>query len=548
MKRILIIVGAVVAVLVVAGGIAAFLFLRELSLPGEATARFVPASAPVYISVNLRPGIGQLRLARDVLNQLQTDDFIDKRDELLDDLEDETGIHFLDDVSSWIGVDLSLAVLSIDRDQTEWVLLAQVSDLNSAEDFVEDLVDYFEDEFFTEFDSDSGREVDLWVADDEDIAIGLTEDYLLIADGEDTIEDMVENIESPPTRSLADSEAFVQAQQSLPGARVLFMFLQADEALEALEEELDPYGDNELFREALRNAPEYMAASASFVDDGIRFDVIGDPIGDFIFDTDSRIESPEVLPSDTVVLLSMVGLDEAWQEGMDALEEADPYVWEDFEELLDEFKEETDVDLEGDVIDSLSGELALALLPSDLDFLAGDFDEFGLVEALLLFGVDDPEEILDALDSIVDLLEDEGIDVDRSSLGGDELVTAKMDDDSLERYEPGYVVTDEWAVVGSNVDGLEAFHDALSGEADSLRSNPEFGRLIGFAPEPLHLLLYADVANMLEMVEDALDADARADYRNDVEPYVEQLGALLVSGSMTEEKMRFSMVLTLRDE
>ena len=537
--------------MVVAAVVAAaiFLFLRTLSHPDEATARFVPPSAAAYVSINLRPGISQLRTARNVMDRFLTDDLLDRRDELLDDLEDETGIHFLDDVTPWLGTDLSLILLSFDPDRPEWVILAQVRDRSGAEDFIDDLVDYFEEESYTEFDSGRRRGVELWVAEDENLALGLTDDYLLIGDSEDTIEDMADNLESPPSRTLLDSPAFTEARDSLPADRFAFLYVQAEEALDLLEDEIDPYGDEaEAFRQARRNIPEYVAASVSFIGDGIRFDIVGEtPSSGFDFDSDNRLRSPGVLPADTLALFSMVGVDRAWEEARNSLEDLDPYAREELEEFLDDFEDETGVDLERDVIDELSGEVALALLPSDLELLADDFDEFGVVEALLLVGVEDSAGILDALDAFADLLEDEGIDIDRDSLGDYELVTMRPDDYEFEAYEPGYIATDEWAVVGSNIDGLEAFHDAASGAVETLESNPAFERIIDLAPAPLHFLIYADIAGLLEMVEEALDDEMRSDYRRDVEPFVEQLGAILMAASMTDDEMRFSVILTLRD-
>ncbi len=541
--------GLTILVVAVVAAAAVFLFLRTLSHPSEATARFVPSSAAGYVSINLRPGINQLRTARNVMDRLQTDDLSDRRDELFDDLEDETGIHFLDDVTSWLGTDISFVLLSFDPDRPEWVMLTQVRDRRGAEGFIDDFVDYFEEEFYTEFDSDSARGVDLWVADDEDLALGLTDDYLLIGDSEDTIEDMADNLESPPARPLSESPSFIEARDSLPAERFVFLYVQAEEALDLLEDEIDPYGDGaEAFRQARRNIPEYVAASASFIGDGIRFDLVGEtPSGAFDFDSDNRLRSPGVLPEDTLALLSMVGVDRVWDEARSSLEDIDPYAREEFEELLDEIEDETGVDLERDVIDELSGEVALALLPSDLEFLAGDFNEFGVVEALLLVGVEDSAGILDALDAFADLLEDEGIDVDRDSLGDYELVTVRPDDYDFQVYEPGYIVTDEWAVAGSNIEGLEAFHDAASGDVETLDSNPVFERIIDLAPAPLHFLIYADIAGMLEMVEEALDNEMRSNYRRDVEPFVEQLGAILVAGSMTDDEMRFTVILTIEE-
>ena len=152
------------AALVIAITIGVFLLLSRLSRPDEATAQFIPSSAPGYVSINLRPGVDQLNLAKEVTSLLQTDDFLEKRDDILDEVEDETDIHFLDDVKPWLGTDITLALLDVDPDAPEWVLLAQISDRYSALDFVDDLVSYLEDGFSIEFESDDRRGTELWVS------------------------------------------------------------------------------------------------------------------------------------------------------------------------------------------------------------------------------------------------------------------------------------------------------------------------------------------------------------------------------------------------
>ena len=539
----LLIVAAVVVVVVV------LLLLRGMSRPGEVTARFLPANTQVYISVNLRPGPEQMGLARKVIDRLQTDDFLDRRGDLLDDAEDETGIHFLDDVTSWIGTDVSLALLDAGADRLEWVLLAQVNDREPAVDFIDDLADYLEGELNTEFVADRRRGVDLWVAD-EDLAVALTGEYLLMADSEDTIDEMLDNLESPPSRPLGDSRAFLEARESLPSERVMFMFVQAEEVLETLVDAVGLYEEEEeeVLRQAQRNTPEYVAASASFVDNGIRFELVGEtPSRAFTLDGVNRLNSAEALPMDTLVLFSAVGVDQAWEELRDPIENLDPDSQNDFEGFLEDVEDEMGVDLERDVIDALTGEIALALLPSDLGGFLGGSPASGVVEGLLLAGVRDARSIMNALDTFADALEDEGFDIDRDSLGEYEVVTTRVDDILGGDYEPGYVVTEEWAVVGSNIGGLEAFYEAVSGEAGTLGSKAEFRELAEAAPEPLHFLLYTDIAGVLEMVEDALDDDTAKEYRRDVEPLVDQLSAFMLAVSVTDAEIRLSATLTLRE-
>ena len=537
------IVAAIVVVVVV------LLLLRGMSRPGEVTARYLPANTQVYISVNLRPGSEQMGLARKVIDRLQTDDFLDRRDDLLDEAEDETGIHFLDDVTSWIGSDVSLALLDAGPDRLEWILLAQVNDRESAVDFIEDLADFLEGELNTEFVADRRSGVDLWVAG-EDLAVALTGEYMLMADSEDTIDEMLDNLESPPSRPLGDSPEFLAARESLPAERVMFMFVQAEDVLETLVDAVGLYAEDEeeVLRQAQRNTPEYVAASASFVDNGIRFELVGEtPSRAFTLDGVNGLNSPEALPIDTLVLFSAVGVDQAWEELRDSIGNLDPDSRNDYEGFLEDVEDELGVDLERDVIDALTGEVAFALLPSDLGGLLGGGPASGVVEGLLLAGVRDAGSIMDTLDILADALQDEGFDIDRDSLGEYEVVTTRADDFPGGAYQPGYIVTEEWAVVGSNVDGLEAFYEAVSGETDTLGSKAEFRELIEAVPEPLHYLVYADIAGVLEMVEDALDADTAKEYRREVKPLVDQLSAFMLAVSVTDADIRLSATLTLHE-
>ena len=113
-----VIVVAVVAVVVVV------LFLRSLNQPGEASAKFIPHDAPFYASINFRPGLGQIDLGREVISLLETDKLIDVRDDFLEQVEHETGVHLLDDVRTWLGINVSFAVLDADPDSPEWIVIA----------------------------------------------------------------------------------------------------------------------------------------------------------------------------------------------------------------------------------------------------------------------------------------------------------------------------------------------------------------------------------------------------------------------------------------
>ena len=525
--------------------VSVFVFFQSVSRPGETTARFIPSNAVAYASINLRPGVQQLRHGRAVISTLQTDALVERRDELLDELEDETGIHLLDDVTPWLGESVSFALLDVDdeRDTAEWVAMVHVSDRVAALDFAEDLVSYFEDESLSRF-SDAGyREAQLWLSDDDDLGFALTEEYLLLADGENTLKRVIRDMESPPDTPLLADEDFRSARESLPSQRVMFMFLRSEWILDLLRDEIDPFGDpGEIIREIEDSTPEYMAMSLSFIEQGLRADFVAQRPGDgFSIDSDVPLASPDSLPSDTVLLLASNGAREAWEELRQVMDDLDPNGGSDFQSVLDEVEIETGIDVEEDVVDSLNGEIALALLPGDV--------RAGIYDVLLLAGLQDADGIRRALDTLTGIVEDSGVELGKSSLGDYEVVTARPQEFGIlgEGYEPGYLVTEDWAVLGSTYRSLEAFHDAATGESETLGSADRFSALVGMAPAPPDWLLYADLATAIELIEDALDGDMRSGYERDFKPFVERLEAFLLAGSFTGEAIRVTGFLTLSE-
>ena len=359
---------------------------------------------------------------------------------------------------------------------------------------------------------------------------------------------MMDNIDSPPVRPLAESQPFIEARESLPSERVMFAFLQSGEVIDAIDDDYDPDKDTEeVLRQARDNIPEYVAASISFIDLGIRMNMVGvSPSGSFSLDADEQIRSPEALPADAVAMAAVVGVESMWQELRDSIGNLDPYTEGEFEEFLEDIEDATGIDLERDIIDSLCGEAAVALLWSDLFLRTWNdgSDEVDVVQGLILAGVEDHDGIADALDQIADEVEDAGFDVDQSRLEEYEMVAVRGED-LLSEFEPGYVATGERALVGSDASSLEAFHDAFSGAMDTLSANADFSSRIDMVSSPHHLRLFANLEELLDVVDDALDDDDRSFYRREVEPFVWQLGFLLLTGAVTSEEMRFSLVLTL---
>ena len=535
---------------IVAGG-AFFFYSRFVSLPGEATAKFIPSDAPVYLSINLRPGIGQIRSARDFMGLLQTEDFLERRDLILDDLEKEIGFHPVDNVSPWLGTSISFALLDTDPDAPQWVVLAHSKDREAAVDFADTLVESLPAIQGTDHPRVSFEGAEPRGRGDDDMpAVRVTEDYLLIASSTATMEEMVGNLESPPSTPLSKNADFVAARESLASGRVVFLYVRAAKVLDAFGygPVLDFIGPNPVTSNVLGNTPEFMAASASFVNRGFRVDLAANtPPEALVMDPSNRLESAKVVPADTLVLLSTLEVQERWKRLRESL---DGEGSDGFANWTESVREDTGIDVESDLIDPLSGEVALALLPSDFTVgaMSGQFLS-GPIRALLLLGVEDPQQIGETLDKLTQKLADEGLQTDQAALGDREAVIWDLDDPGgpLFDYRPGYVVTDEWAVIGSTFDSLVGFHDAFSGDTDRLESDPEFSRLRKMTPIPALGLTYFNLAGIFEMIEGALTDDALSSYQEEILPLVEHLSAFLGAGSVTEEEVWITFILSLRE-
>ena len=269
-------------------------------------------------------------------------------------------------------------------------------------DFAEDTASYTEDESRSDMDSSMYRNTQLWVSEDDFIAIGLTGEYLLVGDRENTVTRMVRRIESPPERSLAEDPDFIEAQESLPRERVMFMFAQTEDLRDFLDESVGLVDARNALGSMADSIPDYVAASASFINRGMSLDIVSDfPASTSNFSFESGITSPHALPSDALFSIAGTGVTDAWREGRDSLRDADSELLDAVDDALDDLEGETDIDLQEDIIDALSGEIALALLPSDIS-IDHDGTPSGAIEVLALAGITDRKRIADALDSTID--------------------------------------------------------------------------------------------------------------------------------------------------
>ena len=259
----------------------------------------------------------------------------------------------------------------------------------------------------------------------------------------------------------------------------------------------------------------------------------------------NALKSADHLPSDTLALISMVGVREAWEEAREKLDEPLEDFGLDFSDALREVEEEIGLDIDRDIFGWMAGEVAIALLPSE--FRIGQYDEIeeAIIHAIAMIEFDDRGAVEDALVNIIDVLEETGVDFDNVRIRGEDAVLADLgDDQEFAGYAPGYMILENQVVVGTTRQSLEQVVSARDRSIQRLTQATEYQRLLKEVDGPPDFVFYANVKGIVEMIVDALGPSARATYQDEVAPFVEPIEAFFFGAEVDEARSTWTTILT----
>jgi len=553
--RLVLILGVVVAIgVLAAGSVAAALILRDTGRPPEATAQYIPADVDFYLYLDLDDVRGDL--ASQFLAPFRSEAFESVRDDFLGEIQKE--IDLLEGSTSLIGADVTVALFAGENKSVEpdWAVFAQTKGRDAGGTFAERVRETLSEDQGVPFSQEAYLGADLFVVNDQEPALAVTDEYVIYGVNPARLKATIDNLATPPSNSLAKDEAFLKATASLPSDRSAFVFLRNDSPSLGEVFELATLGTVPLGE----GSPEFAAASASFIERGVRLDLYMDPVeGGLIPTAENRLLSADRLPEDALMLVSFVGANEAWQQFRDSGGADDLFGQTNRAGEPEGLAAMIGLSALDSVMGTLTGEVALALLPSDIRIDSdGDF-ESGVINALLMAETADAsgfEAILDIALGLfapaLSMMDPEGpqsfqptqIDIgeyqakswDLSGLLGETI-----------NYEPGYLITEDMLVIGSTTDNLRDSNAALTGDTSSLRSNKTFSKALDLAPDPLQFLMYADIAGIVEMVENAMAPETLVEYTQQVKPIVAPFESLVVAGSSTAEAIRFTLAITIKE-
>ena len=549
-KKVLIIAAVLVLALGTAVGVGVYFFIQiqSLSHPPEETSKFLPIETSLYVSMNLRPGEGQLMKARDILDLFKDNPkFEEKLEELYGDIEEEIGINVEEDLFPWLGSEIAIAIPTLEGiDETpEFVAFIGATDTAAAESFLRKLIAFAEESNGTEYEEGVTRGYLTFVVDPSDDVsahIALTDDYIVIATGAETLESALDRMDSGQDQdrpSLFDNPGFQEAREAAESPRFGIMYVDIAGMIDQLGESFDEEIVDSL-RDFSDQLPDFIVASSSFIDKGIRVSTSFDyPTQDQLFvpASTNSVGSAGRVPEDTVALLSFVGVQDVWERFRDEVTDLPGL---DLDEALDEIEAGIDIDIEEDILSWMTGELAFAmLLPGGVSF---SLDE---IHANVYVEFDDRAKALSSMEKIQAAVEDGGVELSVVDVEGTDAVVMNMGDGQGPlNLMPGYVVLDDYVVIGTTLTSLRQAVEAGRGDIPSLRESSAFSRPLAAAGNLTDFMIYGNIRRIIKEVFDQMDETELEEYGKTAKPFVEPLETFLLGVAVEEDIVTFTTVIT----
>lgn len=596
------IVGAIAAVVIIAVIVVGLAMWRGLiPIPGpllallagakepEYSARYYPSDTLAYTWVTLTPGGGQFEEMRDIWERLnEYPAFTDLIDELREEFEDDTGINFEMEVMPWIGPEISAALTDFDAEQETPTAVAAIGvrDQDAAAAFLTKWRDYMAEESGADFEAGSHRGVDIWVGEDTSQAYALTDNLLVYATDEITLKNTLDRIEDGGD-SLANEANFIAARAALPERRFSSFYLDYQQGIELLDEFLS--GESGALMPGMfgpaafaEQAPDWVAGSAGWVERGVTMQVVSPTVPALGLETMALQDPANLLPADTLGFMAGA-FDPNVDHWRTALGEYDLAGLLPYPELIDEIndgvdeiasgnapelntdatladaldlglwlvKDLTDIDLEADFFDHLSGQAILAVRDFDFDAVTDDPAANAIdAVAMLSYREDGKAGLDDTMGKVANLVRNIGLETRSVDVGADDDATLfdlgllGMMMGGQFGYRPGYVLHDQYLTIGTTESALSAIVARQNGEGDGLTSDAEYRRATAHLATDGQFLGYVDVRRIIAQ----LDGDDLALEPEEYRILREGIGVAAFSSTTGEDYSRGAAVLTLFPE
>jgi hypothetical protein len=311
MRRLLSVAAAIAVTFVVAG------CSGSGSSSGD-PATVTPKGVPIFIEATIRP---EAEVAENVEGLAKSIAGIDDLGALIvEEAEKEASssdepLDYEEELEPWLGDEAGMYLEKFDgEDFHGYGVAIETTDSGAAQDFIDS---HSESDDGTPFEESTYEGVDYKIDPSEDTAVGIVDDYLVIAETEKSFKAMVDASEG---ESLADNTVYGNAIASAPGGSILDVFVDVGALVDQSGGTIDP--DAKQFLDTVGIEPEDATALASLVpgSDQVEIEVSSTLSGDNPPTGDSS-QLLGGLPASSVAAVSSADFGERFAEVIDEIDE-----------------------------------------------------------------------------------------------------------------------------------------------------------------------------------------------------------------------------------
>lgn len=474
----------------------------------DAAATAIPAESSAYIGIDLlNRNLDDLDAFRELFAAATagTDVEVADLEQRLDDLlASELSLSLADDVTSWLGQYVGIALVAAELDAFgrlagfDWVIAAESRDRDASDRFLSRLAQNWAD---TQRETPStGSYQGVSLTEFEEIAFGGSGRFVLIGSDLGALQ---QAIDAQNGTSLADSDSYALTLAQLPRERLLTAFvngIQLSELLSGIPTPLPYISPENLPTASIRGT----ALAISLTDEGIQIDTVTsyDPEKMSPFETaalETRVVNPKtasLFPANTLLWLSGQGIDLFWSTLRRSL--IAEIGRSDFDESMRLFEREFSINPDEQLFPYLDGEAALGVIPGAIGLLPAAFNvDLG---AVAVIGTSDQAGLAANLAAFSSRI--------GNPIGGLGLVTMVQGSSGQTIYEFSTVLIPDllfaygtgngYMMLGSSNQALQALH--FSG-GNSLADSSAYRQAIGSFPEEMSAGLFVDVQGLLDAVQ-----------------------------------------------
>lgn len=464
----------------------------------DAAITAVPANSQVYIGLNL------LNADRERLNELAAAFDPDASQDGLEQLlVEEWGLSLEEDILTWIGQYVGVALLNIETAENgslslHWVAAAELLDPEAADLFLEKWRETWIQKYDQTAETRTYKGIELIVFSGQpELVFGRSDNLVLF--GSD-VEAVQQAIDTQGEESLADSASYQEATAQLPANRLLTFYTNGDElrdALTALSGTLSLTTPGDMLPEAMQGT----AVSFSLVNAGVQLDTITLYDADELTPTQQqalttqvqKVETAAFFPANTPVYAVGQGLDLLWGSYRDSFIAQTSQ--QDFTESMQLFADEFGLNPDTDLFPLLDGEAAFGLIPGTTGL-----EEMGLpVGGTAVIHTNDPAQLTANLEAFSQTFGNPQTGIGTVTTGTHNgFTTSQIESVLFPGWHPVYTTQEQFFVLGSDLAALQAL---VWDGGPSLAAAPRYQQTWQVFPADFTPGLYIDMAGLVEMLQ-----------------------------------------------